>query len=104
MTEFHSFLWPSSITLYVTHTHTHTHTHRYMYVYIPYKQYISFIHSLVDGFLGCSLSWKGTTEDEMDGWHHQLSGRELDQTLGDGEVQESLVCCSAWDCKELGTT
>ena len=39
----------------------------------------------------------------MDGWHHQLRGHELDQTLGDGEVQESLVCYNAWDCKELGT-
>ena len=28
---------------------------------------------------------KGTTEDEMAGWHHQLNGREFEQTLGDGE-------------------
>ena len=25
---------------------------------------------------------KGVTEDEMVGWHHQLSGHELEQTLG----------------------
>ena len=30
----------------------------------------------------------------MIGWHHQLSGREFEQTLGDGERQGSLVCCS----------
>ena len=30
---------------------------------------------------------KGTTEDEMVGWHHQLNGHESEQTLGDGEGQ-----------------
>ena len=28
---------------------------------------------------------KGVTEDEMVGWHHQLSGHESEQTLSDGE-------------------
>ena len=28
---------------------------------------------------------KGTTEDEMVGWYHQLNGHEFDHTLGDGE-------------------
>ena len=37
---------------------------------------------------------KGTTEDEMVGWHHQLDGYEFEQALGDGEGQGSLVCCS----------
>ena len=37
---------------------------------------------------------KGTTEDEMVGWHHQLSGHEFEQTLGDSEGQRSLACCS----------
>ena len=43
---------------------------------------------------------KGTTEDEMVEWHHQLNGHEFEQTLGDSEVQGSLVCCSPWGCKE----
>ena len=43
---------------------------------------------------------KGTTEDEMVGWHHQLDGHEFEQALGDGEGQGSLVCCSPWGCKE----
>ena len=43
---------------------------------------------------------KGATEDEMVGWHHQLNGHEFEQTLGDGEGQGSLVCCSPWGCKE----
>ena len=33
------------------------------------------------------------TEDKMVGWHHQLNGHELEQALGDGEGQGSLVCC-----------
>ena len=40
----------------------------------------------------------------MVGWHHRLNGHEFEQTLGDGEGQESLVCYSPWDCKELDTT
>ena len=37
---------------------------------------------------------KGMTEDEIVGWHHWLSGHEFEQTLGDGEGQGSLACCS----------
>ena len=39
---------------------------------------------------------KRVTEDEMVGWHHWLSGHELEQALGDSEGQGSLVCCSPW--------
>ena len=39
---------------------------------------------------------KGTAEDEMVGRHHQLDGHECEQTLGDGEGQGGLVCCSPW--------
>ena len=38
-------------------------------------------------------------QDEMVGWHHQLNGHELGQSLGDGEGQGSLACCSSWGCK-----
>ena len=47
---------------------------------------------------------KGTTEDEMVGWHHQLDGHEFEQALGVGDGQGSLVCCSPWGLKELDTT
>ena len=47
---------------------------------------------------------KGTTEDEMVGWHHRLDGLEFEQAPGDGEGQWSLACCSPWGCKELDTT
>ena len=37
---------------------------------------------------------KGATEDEIAGWHHRLDGHGFEQTLGDGEWQGSLACCS----------
>ena len=47
---------------------------------------------------------KGMTEDEMVGRHHRLDGRESEQTLGDGEGQGGLVCCSPWHLKESDMT
>ena len=44
------------------------------------------------------------SEDEMAGWHHRCSGHELGQTLGDGEGQGGLACCSLWSHKELDMT
>ena len=43
---------------------------------------------------------KGTTEDEMAGWHHCLDGYE--DKLLDG--QGGLMCCYSWGCKESDTT
>ena len=43
---------------------------------------------------------KGTTEDEMAGWHHWLDGREFEWTLGVGDGQEGLACCDSWGHKE----
>ena len=37
---------------------------------------------------------KGTTEDEMVGWHHWLNGHESEYALGVGDGQGSLACCS----------
>ena len=61
---------------------------------------------------------KGTTEDEMAGWHHWLDGREFEWTLGVGGGQGGLLmllllsrfsqvrlaCCNSWGHKELDTT
>ena len=47
---------------------------------------------------------KGTTEDEMTGWHHQLSGREFEWTLGVGDGQGGLACWDSWGRKESDTT
>ena len=46
---------------------------------------------------------RGTTKNEMIGWHHQLKGHESEQTPGDGEGQGSLARCSPWGHKELNT-
>ena len=49
------------------------------------------------------LSWErlkaegeGTTEDEMVGWHHRLNGHGFVWTLGVGDGQGGLACCSPW--------
>ena len=42
---------------------------------------------------------KGTTEDEMVGWHHQLHGHEFEQAPGVGDGQGSLECCVHWVAK-----
>ena len=47
---------------------------------------------------------KGRTENEMVGWHHRLNGHEFEQTLGVGDGQGSLACCSPWGHKELDMT
>ena len=47
---------------------------------------------------------KMVTEDQMVGWDHQFNGHELWQTLGDGEGQGSLACCSPWGHEEWNTT
>ena len=44
---------------------------------------------------------KGTTEDEMAGWHHQLDGHEFEWTPGDGDGLGGLTCYDSWDRKEL---
>ena len=47
---------------------------------------------------------KGTTEDEMVGWHHRHSGYGFGWTPGFGDGQGGLVCCSSWGHKESDTT
>ena len=42
---------------------------------------------------------KGTIEDEMVGWHHQLNGHEFESTPGVGDGQGGLACCSPWVCR-----
>ena len=47
---------------------------------------------------------KGTTEEEMAGWHHWLDGRESEWTPGVGDGQGGLACCHSWGRKESDTT
>ena len=37
-------------------------------------------------------------------WLDGINEHEFEQTVGDGEGQGSLTCCSPWGCKELDTT
>ena len=52
----------------------------------------------------CRREEKGTTEDEMVGWHHRLDGHEFERTPGVGDGQGGLACCSPWGRKESDTT
>ena len=47
---------------------------------------------------------KGTTEDEMAGWHHWPDGRESEWAQGVGDGQGGLVCCDSWGRKESDMT
>ena len=47
---------------------------------------------------------KGTTEDEMAGWHHWLNGHESEWTPGVGDGQGGLACYDSWGHKESDTT
>ena len=47
---------------------------------------------------------KGTTEDEMAGWHHRLDGHGFVWTPGVGDGQGGLECCDSWGRKESDTT
>ena len=47
---------------------------------------------------------KGTTEDEMVGWHHRLNGHEFGWAPGVGVGQGGLACCSSWGRKESDMT
>ena len=47
---------------------------------------------------------KGTTEDEMAGWHHRLDECEFEWCPGDGDGQGGLACCNSWSRRESDTT
>ena len=47
---------------------------------------------------------KGTTEDEVAGWHHWLDGQESEWTLGVGDGQGGLACCDSCGRKESDMT
>ena len=59
----------------------------------------------ITGLMDMSLSEdKGTTQDEMVGWHHRLDGHEFEQAPGVGDGKGALACCSPWGRKELNMT
>ena len=61
----------------------------------------------LDGISNAGQDWrqeKGTTEDEMVGWHLQFDGQEFEQALGVGDGQGNLACCNPGDHREWDTT
>ena len=47
---------------------------------------------------------KGTTEDEMAGWHPDSDGCESEWTPAVGDGQGGLACCDSWGRKESDMT
>ena len=47
---------------------------------------------------------KGTTEDEMAGWHHRLDGCEFEWIPGVGDGQGGLACCDSCGGNESDMT
>ena len=57
-----------------------------------------------DAGRGWGQEEKGTTEDEMAGWHHRLDGHEFEWTPGVGDRQGGLACCDSWGRKKSDVT
>ena len=47
---------------------------------------------------------KGMTDDEVVGWYHRINGHGFGWTLGVGDRQGGLACCSSWGHKESDMT
>ena len=67
-------------------------------------QRVDSLEKYSDAGRGWGQEEKGTTEDEMAGWHHWLNGCESEWTPGVGDGQGGLVCCDSWGRKESDTT
>ena len=84
----------------------------YLYMHQYFCAYIPSPHDTKSQLIGkdpdAGKDWqqeeKGTTEDEMAGWHHWLDGHESEWTLGDGDGQGGLACCDSWGREESDTT
>ena len=63
-------------------------------------QYFGHLSWLIGKDLDVGKDWgqemKGTTEDEMVGWHHWINGLVFEQAPGAGDGQRSLACSSPW--------
>ena len=62
-------------------------------------------NSLLGKDLDAGKDWrqeeKGTTEDEMVGWHQWLDGHEFEQAPGAGDGQGSLAYSNPWGCADM---
>ena len=69
-------------------------------------QYFRYLSQIIRKDPDAGKDWrqeKGTTGNEIIGWHHWLNGHEFEKAPGDGEGQGSLVCYSPWGLKEWDT-
>ena len=108
------YFWPSRSNLCLLHcmwtlplSHlgpSNYHTIQQFYFDIYLKKMKTVIWKDPDAGKDWRQEEKGTTEDEMVGWHHWLNRHEFEQAPGDGEGQGSLACCSPWGQKESDTT
>ena len=74
-----------------------------------FKHFLCEVKSwLIEKDLDAGRDWgqeeKGTTEDEMAGWHHRLNAHKFEWTLRVGDGQGGLACCNSWGHKESDTT
>ena len=91
-------------TWWKTHTHTHTHKPALTVAYLnicllfwPPDTKSQLIGKDPDAGKDWRHEEKVMIEDEMVGWHHQLSEQEFKQTPGDREGQGRLDCFNSWD-------
>ena len=61
------------------------------------------LYSMVTEVMILCCIFKSCKEDQMVGWHRWFNGHELGQTLGGGEGQGGLPCCSPWGGKQSDT-
>ena len=84
-----------------THTHTNLPSQWLIWIYAYYFGHLMWRSNSLEKTLMLrkieDRRKRGMIEDEMVGWHHQLSEHEFKQTPGDGEGQGSLGCFSSWD-------
>ena len=65
-------------------------------------QYFGHLMQRTDSFEK-TLMLKGTSEDQVVGWHHRLNGQEFGYTLGVGDGQGGLACYGSWGHKDSDT-
>ena len=82
---------------------THLKTSLSFYCWIVMRRVDSLEKTLMLGGIW-GQEEKGTTEDEMAGWHHWLDARESGWTPGVGDGQGGLACGESWGRKESDTT
>ena len=96
---FYNILWLLEVSIYLLHSFVY---HKELYLIPHAKSWL--IGKDSDAGRDWGQEEKGTTEDEMAGWHYWLDGRESEWTPGVYDGQGGLACWYSWGCKESDTT